>query len=211
MKKTNFIFLTLALFLLIGAGCSKNEQLDNSVDPSTNGGEQTQRGNLNDRLQENFNQLSPDDLVEGKIVMVTGTENSDGSISADRIIIGDQNMDFNTLGGNFISSEQNNVENNDKQIPQTPPGFTEGERPDFQNMSDEERQAFKEQMIVNGNGSGMGGTRNVDQTMARLKGEILSVDEDNLTIKLESGGSKLVFFSTETQILEPKQDDLGTE
>lgn len=205
MQKINFIFLILSLLLLMGVGCSKNGQENSLVNPSTNSDEQVQRGGLNDGWQENFDQLSPDDLVDGKMVMVTGTENADGSISADRIIIGDQNMDFNALGRNFIPPEQNNIANNDNQVSQTSPDFAEGERLDFQNMSDEERQAFREQMMANGNGPRMDGTGNIGQAMVRLNGEILSVDDDSLTIKLELGGSKLVFFSPETQILEPRQ------
>ena len=211
VKKNNFIFLMLTLLLLTGVGCSKNEQQNNSLNKPINNQEQVQGENQNDIWQDNFNQLSLDDLVGGKMVMVTGTENSDGSISADRIIVGDQNMDFNNLGRNFVAPEQNNIANNDNQIPQTPPEFTGGGRPDFQNMSDEDRQALREQMMDNVNGARTGSTRSAGQAMARLNGEILSVDDDSLTIKLEAGGSKLVFFSSETQILEPKLNDLEVE
>ncbi len=69
----------------------------------------------------------------------------------------------------------------------------------FRNLSPEERTARMQEMGISGGGSRgmMGGTRNGESF---ISGEILSVDGQSVTIKLRDGGSKIVFYSDETEI-----------
>jgi len=69
-------------------------------------------------------------------------------------------------------------------------------RQNFQNLSEEQRQQLF-QGNIGGNlqrENGRGGGANF------LNGEVIAKDEQSLTIKMADGGSKIVFFSSSTQI-----------
>lgn len=80
--------------------------------------------------------------------------------------------------------------------------YGQGQRPgDFRaaaggaNLTPEQRQARQQQFA--GGGSGRGGAGN----QGFANGEILSKDDKSITIKLADGGSKIVFWSTTTQVM----------
>ena len=160
------------------------------------------------RWNENFEEVNLDDLEIGQQVLVMGIENSDGSIGANQIMIGDNETDFGEMSGNAPLREQkeinpDDIKNNaDRQLPA---GF-EGQRGNFeqmQNMSDEERAKMREQMTAQRGTVGrnrLGNTREI----TRLIGEIIDKDEISITLKLENIGSRLVFYSNETKVLKIK-------
>lgn len=65
------------------------------------------------------------------------------------------------------------------------------------NLSPEQRQARFQQM-GGANAEGQRGTRTGNGFAA---GEIVSKDADSITVKLSDGGSKIVLFSTSTQVM----------
>lgn len=79
-------------------------------------------------------------------------------------------------------------------------------RADFQNLSPEERQQRLQEFGANvggafggdhAGGSGLRGGRSGDGFVA---GEIISRDEKSVTIKLQDGGSRIVFLSNSTKV-----------
>ena len=199
MKKIYFI-IPLFLVIFVVAGCSnKNKQAESNSQDNNQSQEQQVQDNQSPKWNENFDEASLSDLAISQQILVMGNENSDGSILAEQIIIGDDKTDFQNMGG--FMRPQTNGNNGDQQ---SPPNF-EGQQPDFekfQDMSDEERAKMREEMMAQrqalGNGAGRG-TGNAN--MARLGGEIIEKDEQSLTLKLNEGGSKLVFFSETTKVL----------
>lgn len=216
MKK-NYIFIPLAIICLLAvAGCGVNNQVNNSDKNTGMQRNQEQPNNQNQlqKWQENFNSASSADIIVGEKIMVMGSENSDGTVSADRIIIGGD-MNFGGFG-NATSSRQR-TENNTGTNNAFPQFSGNGARPNFQNMPDEERAKMREHTQAGGRtfeSSGAsaqaGGTRNSNgkkggTKMARFNGEIISKDDISITLKLADGGSKLVFFSGSTAIMKAKK------
>lgn len=107
-------------------------------------------GNLDDQLAD----ATVADLIPGAKVMVMGKNNTDGSVAADRIIIGD--FDFGQFG---------------------PPAGGANTNRQFRRNSE----------------------------MARASGEVLSLADNRLVIKLDDGGSKIVFLSEATVIKKGKK------
>ena len=77
--------------------------------------------------------------------------------------------------------------------------YGQSQRPSFQNLTAEQRQALGGQFR---NGAGFLGRQGADGQAAGslVSGEILSLGDKQLTIKLRDGGSKLVFVAESTPI-----------
>jgi hypothetical protein len=69
-------------------------------------------------------------------------------------------------------------------------------RQNFQNLSEEQRQ----QLLQGNIGGGLQGGSERRTASNFLNGEVISKDEQSLTLKMPDGGSKIVFFSDSTEI-----------
>lgn len=132
-----------------------------------------------------------EDLVIGEEVMVTGTTNSNGSITAEIIFIGGLEEGFQ----NMRDFSQNNMTANVGSNRTMPEGFNLEE---FQNLSQEERMERMQEFRANSEGGHVGGIMNGNA--AFIRGEIINKDEVSITIKLVDSGSRLIFYSDDTQI-----------
>ncbi len=66
----------------------------------------------------------------------------------------------------------------------------------FANLSPEERQQRMQQF-----GAGAGGLRGMRSGDGFASGEILAKDETTITLKLQDGGSKIIFYATSTPLI----------
>ncbi|MDD5433452.1 MAG: DUF5666 domain-containing protein [Candidatus Pacebacteria bacterium] len=73
--------------------------------------------------------------------------------------------------------------------------YTKNKSP-FSNLPQDAQQRFQ-RMGANIN-TGQAGIRNIGNSL--INGEILAVDNQSITVKNRDGGSKIIFFSTSTQI-----------
>jgi len=77
------------------------------------------------------------------------------------------------------------------------PAVFRGNGNGFGNLSDQDRQA-RFQQLAGGNIGGVG--RASGATGGFINGEIISQDDESITMKLRDGGSKIIFYSATTQI-----------
>lgn len=206
MKKY-FVFL-LALTIVL-AGCSDlNKNADNQNQNNNTGQRQ---GNM-PNFEDNFDIAEVSELVPDARVMVIGTANEDGSIAATQIVINNQDFDFkNMMPSEVLDAPGLNGDQNQEQAQnQNQQKFN---RPDFANMSDEQRDQMKEQ-FQNGemgnrpgidSGSANGGF--AGSQSARVNGIVMNFDDTQLTLKIDDSGSKIIFVSDLTKILKPKPRD----
>ena len=70
-------------------------------------------------------------------------------------------------------------------------------RQNFQNLSPEQRQQLSQGRTGGGTGANF------------LSGEVITKDEQSLTLKMSDGSSKIVFFSDSTQISKTTEGSIG--
>ena len=127
----------------------------------------------------------------GEEVTVRGTENQDGSIIAAMILIG-------TLEGmSEFSPEFSPDTERDFSNRLMPEGFNPEE---FHNLSQEERMERMQELRANARGNFRTGGGMMDGDATLIRGEVIDKDEMSITVKLVDSGSKLVFYSDDTQI-----------
>ncbi|MFH1522365.1 MAG: hypothetical protein ABIE43_00925 [Patescibacteria group bacterium] len=216
-KQKMFLCSCVLSALVLLTGCSSdNKTVDNNQSSNEAPAQNNGRGQVL-AWREDFSEGSLDDLEIGKNIMVMGTENSDGSVASNQIIIGNSPDDFNNLAGNMLPGGRRATSTDNLPSGQSAPN-TNGQQPDFsqfQNMSEEERANLRAQRTGNSNltpeerasfaagrtgGQTGNGRFGAGQNMARINGEIIDKDDAIITLKLKDGGSKLIFFSEKTSI-----------
>jgi hypothetical protein len=206
-KKAFLIALSLILVLFLGTGCDFNKfQSDQTSETSPGEEEWPADENRLPNPDDNFLEADLADLSVGEQVTVLGSENDDGSLWVSRIIIGGAEINFDFGVPTSPSGSKEQLKFSDNQENFDPPA--EGSRPNFegfQDMSDEERQQMREEMMAQGASRGGLRTNGAVSDMVRLSGEILDFNDASLVLKLPEGGSKIIFISNSTVILKAKE------
>lgn len=198
-KKKTLIIPFLIISLVIITGCSINSSGDNKEQRQNTRQETTARQMPN--WDENFSEGSINDLEIGQKVSIMGTENADKSVVAERIMIGNSKTDWQKTG-RAMGPPPITDQETDNDAGQPQPDF-DGQRPNFerfQNMSEEERVKFREEMMAQRETSGMTRPNRAGGSITRLNGEIIDKDDTSIILKLEGGGSKLIFLSENIDI-----------
>jgi len=210
-KKDNAIIFILLFALVIITGCAnKNDEVNNNQKDDSQNWSGQPHDNQMARWSENFDEANLDSLQAGQRILVMGTENSDGSISANQVMIGDAETDFENMGRAMFRPVDDSGGNQGIGEEPKQPTAVSGQRPDFaqmQNMSEEERTEAMEKMRAQREANGGVSLRNMGGDIARISGEIIDKDESVITLKLAIGGSKLIFYSSETKVLKFKIDE----
>ena len=204
MKKNYLIILALFAVLVLLSGCSKKTEQSQNKNQEQNQ-EQAQKNNQL-RWNENLTATNREALKVGGYVMVMGTTNSDGSMTAERIIISEDETDFENMSQMMRQTSTAEINGGQSTVgfPADGYGFGQGEHPDFkqfENMTDEERAELREQMQA-----GRQAPENFDagkiqkSGMERFDGEIIILNADSMTLKLTAGGSRIIFYSDSTEI-----------
>ncbi|HBU07293.1 MAG TPA: hypothetical protein DEB09_04385 [Candidatus Magasanikbacteria bacterium] len=190
MRRFFLSFSLLLLFVIIISGCTTNTNLqlnkdDNNLQPTIERGDSNFTSST-DRFLKNSVTSTAEDLLVGKEVMVMGKTNTDGTINALQIILGQFPTSSFGFGSEHPSStgqfnnQTDQEQNNNEQRPNR--GNFTGERP-------------------GGGQNGSGGQFRSRQTgTSRINGKIIKKDETSLVVQVPDGGSKIIFYSSNTKI-----------
>ncbi|KPJ55906.1 hypothetical protein AMJ49_06150 [Parcubacteria bacterium DG_74_2] len=78
-------------------------------------------------------------------------------------------------------------------------GFGQSDFQELRNLSPEERQQRLQQMGTAGMDLGVGRIGN-RKGSGFVAGEVISKDEESITVKLQDGGSRIIFYSDSTEV-----------
>ncbi|MFA6537317.1 MAG: hypothetical protein WCT18_02855 [Patescibacteria group bacterium] len=181
MKKTLALLLLVPVSLIL-AGCVKtNGNRQNLKNP-----EQINRGQNGqgfNKMFENLNlqKIALADLKLNDKVTVFGPINSDGSVNAEKLILGD-------LIETMKTAKHDNPE---VLLPQ------EKQKNEKENFPPRDQNDFERKEFTGQKGAGKGMMLGRAQN---LVGEILKIEEQTITIKLPDGGSKIILLNDKTEI-----------
>lgn len=203
MRKHYIAIFAFLIILLIISGCANKEnQTDKEQQYNNQNQSQKFQNSQQMKLDENFEEANSSDLEIGYNVLAMGSENSDGSIIADQIIFSSTEIDFENIVGSMRTQTNNNSDdqniNNQTHQPLDNTNNTRPNLEEMQNMPEEERINMIENMRAQ---RGEGGISNMRKSIIRLSGKLINKDETTITIELNDGGSKLIFYSDDTKIL----------
>ncbi|MFZ2189438.1 MAG: hypothetical protein WA057_02135 [Candidatus Magasanikiibacteriota bacterium] len=190
MRRFILTFSLLLLFVIITSGCTTNPNLqpkegNNNLQPTT-GRNDSNFASSTDSFLKNSVTSTAEDLLIDKEIMVMGKTNTDGTINALQIIIGQFPTSSFGFGSERPSStRQFNNQNNPEQN-------SGGQRPDRGNFIGERPSGGQ-------NGSG-GQFRARETGVSRINGKIIKKDDTSLVIQVRDGGSKIIFYSSNTKI-----------
>jgi len=153
-------------------------------------------------FEENFALANISDLVIGEYITVIGEKDSSGITAANNIHIG---VFEPKPKERLLESENNNEDaslkrENNPNAPALPDKMS---IEDWKNLSSEKRTEMREKMKLSGikpqSGTGMrvSGGLNKDTL---VRGKIMSIENNNLTLQLKEGGSMIIFYSKDTLI-----------
>ena len=141
-----------------------------------------------------------------------GPDEGAGSIVAERIIIGNAETNFDELGGGpmgdpsqgqggqlQVESDQNQNNNGQQRM---------GPLAGFEDMTNEQRAEMRQRFEANIGSQFQQRSFNRGSSFLRVSGEIIKLDEVSLTLKLNDGGSRLVFVSETTMVSKIKQPSI---
>jgi hypothetical protein len=198
MYKKILPVLAIVFITAIISGCSASNPPEQAVDSAnaTTGtelnqpGDQTASGTprVDNRIKGSIT-----DLKVGSKIMVMGTANQDGSIGANEIMFSAQGGP--AFGwGDFSTSTR----------PTGTRQFTSSQPSDGQSLeggrSGNGEGNWNGRLGANGGQRPSGQRPNRMQGVTRLMGEILEIDETSLIVKLDEGGSKIVYYSDKTGV-----------
>ncbi|NUM25618.1 MAG: hypothetical protein HUU49_03270 [Candidatus Buchananbacteria bacterium] len=206
-----YVIMVLSVVL---AGCVANQNKSDIARTLTNQDQaEVNADGQSPKLNDNFLVASTTDLLLGTKVMVMGSDDATGAIAAGRIIIGNADTNFDEfISGTMMAGPrpegQLKDQDNNQDANVTPPvddatprmGLPEG----FKNMTDEQRAQMRARFEQSGGTASGQARRAGGMAVTRAVGQIMKVDETSLTIKLDDGGSKLIFISGTTTILKIK-------
>lgn len=195
-----FLILSVAVLVLVimGAGCNADKQTGENTNQNQNN---FNSHRMSSGTPDNMRVMGTStDLIVSKKVVVMGTTNSDGTITAQQIMIGDVSaMPFGTSTRKQLNFNSSTSGDDSGQI--TPPPSSDGQQwqPPADGQMPEQAQ-FRQRT---GDGENMEGNKIRPARVAgqtSTVGEILKKDDTSLVIKLNDGGSKIVFYSATTKI-----------
>lgn len=197
MKKYYLILILFTAFVLVESGCAIKKANDAKAVNSTDNN--NRRGDMaSGTMQMNFGTPATiADLAIGKKVTIFGASNTDGTVNATRIVVGEMPMFGRVFasGTPFSASGTPPVPGDASQTP-------EGEnfQPPSGGMSPSqtgERDGFQRPGQMDGSGQRqMRGSNG----QSRIFGEIMKLDDASIVLKIIDNGSKIVFYSAATEI-----------
>lgn len=191
MKKYFLAFALLTALTLVVSGCAVKDAQDASAVNSTD--KNNRRGDFaSGTMKMNFGEpATKADLAAGKKVSVFGKTNTDGTVIATRIVIGDMPMfgrGFAT-GTPFSATGTRPISRDGEELyPTTSGGKPIGDMTSDQTGGRENFQGRTGRMIRGGGGQ------------SRISGEIMKIDESSIVIKVIDNGSKIIFYTDSTEI-----------
>ncbi len=209
-KKTKNILLLVGILVLVSTTIIVFLLFKNGQKPKTNIGQQKTRieqtinnEQIKNPFEENSVQASMEDLKIDEQILAIGEEDENKIVVAEKIYIGFSQEDLRNqmpqqprqANGSVNPAATTSARNFS-----LPNGMTMEE---MQNLSPEERQRFREEMMANGN---FQPRRQANRTAdVFVGGRIIDLGEKIITVELETGGSKIVLYSSETQIFKKKE------